>query len=100
MRVCKSPMRRRAGSNCLQRCEGVMDSSWSMPQDPVFWLCLFVGTFVVFMFCMDQFAKPSVSVEDHDPWSFVATRNLTPWHQYLVGFSVYCGSLLLVFLAV
>jgi len=52
-----------------------METLLSMLQDPVFSVCLFVGAFAVFMFCIDQFAKPSVSKEDTDPWNFVATQS-------------------------
>ena len=77
-----------------------MENLWSMLHNPVFLVCLFAGAFVVFMFSVGQFAKPSVSMEDNDPRRFVAIQDLTPRHQFLVGFWVYCGSLLLVFLAV
>ena len=77
-----------------------MANLWSMLQNPVFLICLFTGTFVVLKFCFDQFDKPAVSQDENDPWKFVAPRNLTPPRQYLVGFSVYCGSLLLLFLGI
>jgi hypothetical protein len=41
----------------------------------------------------------TVSQDEKDPWKFIAPRNLTPRRQYLVGFFVYCGVLLLIYLA-
>jgi hypothetical protein len=76
-----------------------MENLRLMLQTPVFLICRLFGAFVVFMFCYDQFDKPTVSQDEKDPWKFVAPRNLTPRRQYLVGFFVYCGVLLLIFLA-
>src|SRR5436305_3298611 len=100
MRVCKSPTRRRVGSNWPQRREGIMDSLKLLFWNPVFSICLSAGAFVVLMFCFDRFDKPTISEDENDPWKFVAPRNLTPPRQYLIGFFVYCGTLLLVFLAI
>src|SRR5262245_53836750 len=99
MRAYKSPTHRKAGSSWFQRCEGIMESLWLMLQNPLFLICLLVGAFVIFMFCYDQFDKPTVSQDEKDPWKFVAPRNLTPWRQYLLGFFVYCGLFLLIFVA-
>ena len=77
-----------------------MNSFWLMLQNPVFLICLLVGALVVLMFCFDQFDRPIVDQEDNDPWKFIAPRNLTPRRQYLLGFFVYCGSILLFFLAI
>lgn len=75
-----------------------MNSLWSMLQDPVFVLCLFAGAYVVLKFCFDQFDKPSLNPDENDPWKFVPPRNLTPPQQYLFGFFVYSGFLMLLFL--
>jgi hypothetical protein len=64
----------------------------------LFTICLIVGTFVVFMFCLDQFDKPSAGDPENDPWKFVVPRYLAPRRQYLFGFCVYTGALLLIFL--
>ena len=77
-----------------------MDSLKLLFWDPVFSICLSAGAFVVLMFCFDRFDKPTISEDENDPWKFVAPRNLTPPRQYLLGFFVYCGTLLLVFLAI
>lgn len=65
----------------------------------IFILCLIVGTFVVYKFCLDQFGKPSVGTDDNSPWKFVVLRYQTPPRQYLIGFSVYFGLIMLIFLA-
>jgi hypothetical protein len=65
----------------------------------VFGLCLLVGLFVIVKFCADQFVKPTPS-EENDPWKFVLLRFQTPRRQYLLGFLVYCGALLFIFIAV
>src|SRR5262245_19215481 len=93
-------MRRKTGSNWRQRCEGIMENFWSMLGNPTFLVCLLVGACVVFKFSFEQFGKPSVSQDENDPWKFVPPRNLTPWRQYLIGFFVYSGSLMLIFLAI
>src|ERR1700704_546494 len=66
----------------------------------IFLLCLIVGTFVIYKFCLDQFGKPSVSNDDNSPWKFVVLRYQTPPRQYLIGFSIYFGLMVLIFLAV
>jgi hypothetical protein len=65
----------------------------------VFLLCLALGGYVIYRFCLDQFGKPSVS-NDNSPWKFVVLRYQTPPRQYLIGFSIYFGSMMLIFLAV
>jgi hypothetical protein len=66
----------------------------------IFLLCLLVGTFVIYKFCLDQFAKPIVGNDDNCPWKFVVLRYQTPPRQYLIGFSTYFGLMILIFLAV
>jgi hypothetical protein len=66
----------------------------------VFLLCLVVGSFVIYKYCLDQFGKPSVTKDDNDPWKFVVLRYQTPPRQYLIGFSIYFGLMILIFLAV
>jgi hypothetical protein len=63
----------------------------------VFIVCLIAGAFAVFMFCLDRFDKLSVHADENDPWQFVVPRYLTPPDQYIIGFLVYCGSMLLIF---
>jgi Protein of unknown function (DUF2384) len=81
-----------------------MQSFWpALPKGDalfLFMLCMAVGSYVVFMFCLDQFDKPSIKKDENDPWNFVAPPYLTPRRQYLVGFFVYSGTLLLIFMAV
>jgi hypothetical protein len=81
-----------------------MDSFWpTLPSGNalfVFSLCLLVGTFVIYKFCLDQFGKPTVGADDNSPWKFVVLRYQTPPRQYLIGFSVYFASMMLIFLAV
>jgi hypothetical protein len=64
----------------------------------IFMLCLVVGGFVLFKFCLDQFDKPSANNNDSDSWKFVVLRDLTSRRQYLIGFGTYYGVLLLIFL--
>jgi hypothetical protein len=66
----------------------------------LFLLCLALGAYVIYRFCLDQFGKPSVGNDDNCPWKFVVLRYQTPPRQYLVGFSIYFGSMMLIFLAV
>src|SRR5687767_4376984 len=66
----------------------------------VFALCLLVGAFVIYKFCLDQFDKPSSNKDENDPWKFVVPRHQAPPRQYLIGFSIYCGMLLIIFLAI
>jgi hypothetical protein len=66
----------------------------------VYLLCLLVGTYVIYRFCLDQFDKPGANNDDHDPWKFVVPRYQAPPRQYLIGFSVYCGTLMLIFVAI
>ena len=66
----------------------------------VFLVSFIAGAFVVFMFCLDRFDKPNVTADDHDPWQFVVPRYLTPPEQYIFGFTVYCGAMLLIFASV
>jgi hypothetical protein len=65
-----------------------------------FVICLLIGTFVIIKYSVDQFDKPIIGTEDKDPWRFVGPRYLTSRRQYLTGFSIYCGTLLLIFFAV
>jgi len=66
----------------------------------LFLLCLIVGAFVIYKYCLDQFGKPIVSNDDNSPWKFVLLRYQTPPRQYLIGFSIYFGLMVLIFLAV
>ena len=63
-------------------------------------LCLIFGGFLIVKFCLDQFEKPSISSDMNDPWKFLVTRYLTPRPQYLIGFAIYCGAMLSIFLVV
>src|SRR5437588_5879 len=62
-------------------------------------LCLLVGAFVIWRYCLDQFEKPS-SADENDPWKFVGPRYLTSERQYLLGFSIYCGTIIAVYVAI
>jgi hypothetical protein len=78
-----------------------MQSFWSiLPTGNsllLFLVCLGVGAFVLFMFCLDQFDKLTVNSDDNDPWKFVVPRYLTPRRQYLTGFLFYSGTMMLIF---
>lgn len=65
-----------------------------------FWVSLGVGAFVVFMYSLDQFGKPTIDRNGNDPWNFIPPPYLTPPQQYLRGFFFYCGTIILVFLAI
>src|SRR5258708_47408 len=81
-----------------------MSDFWpSLPKDEalyLFLLCLGVGAFVVFMYCLDQFDKSTLPRDGNDPWNFFPPPYLTPRSQYLVGFFFYCGTMILIFLAI
>ena len=64
----------------------------------IFMLCLVIGAFVLFKFCLDQFDKPSAANNENDPWKFVVLRDLTSRRQYVIGFGTYYGILMLIFL--
>jgi hypothetical protein len=40
----------------------------------IFLLCLIVGTFVIYKFCLDQFGKSIAGNDDNCPWKFVVLR--------------------------
>ena len=66
----------------------------------LFLFCLAAGGYVIYRFCLDQFDKPTVSTDDRCPWKFVVLRYQTTPRQYLIGFTIYCGSMMLIFLSV
>lgn len=63
----------------------------------VFATCLIIGGFVIYRYCLDQFDTPDAPNEN-DPWRFVVPSLLTDRRQYLLGFSVYCGLIMLGYL--
>ena len=63
-------------------------------------LCLIFGGFLIVEFYLSQFRKLSISSDMNDPWKFLVTRYLTPRPQYLIGFAIYCGAMLSIFLVV
>jgi hypothetical protein len=65
----------------------------------VFVLCLIVGTFVIHKFCLDQFGKSIAGNDDNCPWKFVILRYQTTPREYLTGYSIYFGLMMLIFLA-
>jgi hypothetical protein len=66
----------------------------------VFVLSLLVGGFVIYKYCLDQFAKPTVTADDNDPWKFVVLRYMASPRQYVIGFSLYFTSMLAIFVLV
>lgn len=66
----------------------------------LFLFCLAAGGYVIYRFCLDQFDKPTASTDDRCPWKFVVLRYQTTPRQYLIGFTIYFGSMMLIFLSV
>ena len=66
----------------------------------LFLFCLAAGGYVIYRFCLDRFDKPTASTDDRCPWKFVVLRYQTTPRQYLIGFTIYCGSMMLIFLSV
>lgn len=65
----------------------------------VFVACLIIGGFVVYRYCLDQFDTPDGNANENDPWKFLVPSLLTDRRQYLLGFSVYCGLMMLIYLS-
>jgi hypothetical protein len=65
----------------------------------IFVLCLIVGTFVIYKFCLDQFGKSIAGNDDNCPWKFVVLRYQTTPREYLTGYSIYFGLMMSIFLA-
>ena len=59
----------------------------------LFLFCLAAGGYVIYRFCLDRFDKPTVSTDDRCPWKFVVLRYQTTPRQYLIGFTIYFGSM-------
>jgi hypothetical protein len=64
----------------------------------IFMSCLVAGAGVLFKYCLEQFDKPTQSKSENDPWPFIVPKYLASRRQYLVGFSLYFGILLGIFL--
>src|ERR1700676_2570066 len=90
-------MHPRAISSWHQPSEGIMFVFPTGNALLVFVICLILGAFVIIKFCIDQFEQPSSASDENDPWKFVVPRFLTPRRQYRLGFSIYCGALILIF---
>ena len=65
----------------------------------VFVICLAIGLFVIFKYCLEQFNKPIAERENNAPWNFVMPSLLTSGQRYLTGFAIYCSTILLIFFA-
>lgn len=64
----------------------------------VFVASLIIGAFVIFKYCLDQFDKPVENLDDR--WNFLVPSQLTPHRQYILGFTIYYGLSMLIFLFV
>jgi hypothetical protein len=83
--------------------EAAVDLFSALPTGQALYLfvaCLFIGGFVIFKFCLDQFDKPDLSYDENDPWKFVVPRYLTPRRQFLTGFFAYWGTLTAIYLII
>jgi hypothetical protein len=66
----------------------------------IFLICLAIGTFVIFKYCLDKFDEPIAAPDDKVPWNFVMPSRLTSQRQYLTGFATYCCIIVLIFIIV
>ena len=64
----------------------------------VFAACLIIGGFVIYKYCLDKFDTPDVNPNENDPWKFASRACSLTGRQYLLGFSVYCGLIMLIYL--
>jgi hypothetical protein len=55
-----------------------------------------IGAFVIFKHCLDQFDKPVENLDNR--WNFLVLSQLTPQRQYIIGFTIYYGLSMVLFL--